>query len=1014
MTLRKKVLILYVGIGILILLLVGGILWSKLRGDRFDLITADVDRQLAYLDFALTNFMTEVESDVRALAENEMIRSRDDAGFTNFLNTDEETFEYDIGDLESGIVDVLNAYRISHSYVNSVYMGRENGSFVRSHPRSQSTQYDPRERPWYTLAKEDPGRVVSTEPYQSVTTTDVNIGVVTALLDENGQVYGVVGADITLANLTDYISDFDVGNGGRLLLTDEYGTILANRDESVLFSDIRTAYGDKIADFVGESGDVIKIKDTYYFVHTSPELGWNIIALIPSNVINRQILSSVLSPLFGLSLALALLSILTLVGLNSFVIKPLKDLSETTQHIARTGDLKHQIDPGSEDEIGSLASSFNQMIAAISSKESDLLESEIKFRNLFESSRDAIVLSTAEGFIDCNLATLEMFGFKNKAEFTRLHMSDVSPSEQPDGHLSQKLAQEYINEAYTGDGILFEWEFQREDGTVFPAEVLLGPTEMYGALVVQGVIRDITNRKRDQEKLAHEYAFLRSLLDSVPDVIFVKDPEGVYLKSNQAYEALGWHEKELVGKTDHDLYPQELAERYREADAEVMAKGELIKYEDWKDYPDGRRILFETVKTPYRGPDGEVIGVIGISRDITAHRQIEEEVRTLNVELEERVRQRTAELTKFSLAIEHSPASVVITNKNGAIEYVNPKFTEMTGYVSDEAIGKNPRILKSGEHPAEFYKELWETVISGHEWSGEICNLRKTGERYWELGSISPILNDRGEITHFVSVREDITDRKRMESELVIAKERAEEATQAKGEFLANMSHEIRTPMNAVIGMTHLAMQTDLNPRQQDYLTKIQSSARSLLGIINDILDFSKIEAGKLDLEMTKFNLSEALENLATLINVRAQEKNLEIVFATDPDVPTALVGDPLRLEQVLVNLGNNAVKFTEQGEIIFSTRLLSEQDNQVTLEFSVRDTGVGMTREQLSQLFQAFSQADTSISRKYGGTGLGLVISKQLVEIMGGEIWGESRHGEGSEFIFTAVFTESTDGVEK
>jgi len=264
------------------------------------------------------------------------------------------------------------------------------------------------------LAKEDPGRVVSTEPYQSVTTTDVNIGVVTALLDENGQVYGVVGADITLANLTDYISDFDVGNGGRLLLTDEYGTILANRDESVLFSDIRTAYGDKIADFVGESGDVIKIKDTYYFVHTSPELGWNIIALIPSNVINRQILSSVLSPLFGLSLALALLSILTLVGLNSFVIKPLKDLSETTQYIARTGDLKHQIDPGSEDEIGSLASSFNQMIAAISSKETDLLESEIKFRNLFESSRDAIVLSTAEGFIDCNLATLACFSHLTK------------------------------------------------------------------------------------------------------------------------------------------------------------------------------------------------------------------------------------------------------------------------------------------------------------------------------------------------------------------------------------------------------------------------------------------------------------------------------------------------------------------------------------------------------------------------------------------------------------------------
>ncbi len=1012
MTLRKKVLILYAGIGILILILVGGILWSKLRGDRFDLIASDVERQLTYLDFTLSNFMTEVESDVRALSENELVRSRDDGEFTSFLDANEETFKYNIGDIERGIIDVLNAYRISHSYVNSVYMGRENGSFVRSHPRSIPTQYDPRERPWYTLAAENPGEVVRTESYQSVTTSDVNIGVVTALLDESGQVYGVVGADITLANLTDYISDFDVGHGGQLLLTDEAGSILASRDENLLFSNLRTVYGDKIADSMGESEDVIKIRDTYYFVHNSPDLSWKILALIPSSVINRQILSSVLSPLLGLVFALALLSVLTLVGLDLFVIKPIKNLSETTQHIAKTGDLKHKIDTGLDGEIGSLASSFSHMIEGIRKKESDLVESELKFRNLYNSSRDAIVLSTAEGFIDCNQATLDMFGFMAKSDFTQLHMADVSPPSQPDGQGSWQLSDAYINKAYIGDGIHFDWEFQRQDGTKFPAEVLLGPTEMYGALVIQGVIRDITNRVRAQKKLAHEHAFLRSLLDSVPDVIYVKDRQGVYLNCNRAYEVFGWHKKELVGKTDYDLYPEEIAEKYRQDDEEVIELGNAIKGEDWKEFPDGRRILFETVKTPYRGPDGEVIGVIGISRDITAHNQIEAEVRALNVELEERVKLRTTELTKFSLAIEHSPASVVITDHDRNIEYINPKFSEMTGYQFDEIVGKNFEILQSDEHPDDFYQDLWGTITSGDVWSGEICNRKKNGELYWDLGSISPIFSDQGEITHFVSIREDITDRKRMESELVLAKEKAEDATHAKGEFLANMSHEIRTPMNAVLGMTHLALQTELSTRQEDYLGKIQSSAHSLLGIINDILDFSKIEAGKLDIESVPFNLNEVLDNLATLINVKAQDKNFEIIFSTDPDVPTALVGDPLRLEQVLVNLGSNAVKFTEEGEIVFSTKKISEQDGQITLQFSVRDTGVGLTAEQQSRLFHAFSQADTSITRKYGGTGLGLVISKQLVEMLGGEIWVESEPGVGSEFIFTVVFERSSERI--
>ncbi len=362
-------------------------------------------------------------------------------------------------------------------------------------------------------------------------------------------------------------------------------------------------------------------------------------------------------------------------------------------------------------------------------------------------------------------------------------------------------------------------------------------------------------------------------------------------------------------------------------------------------------------------------------------------------------------LLKLSRAVENSPATVVITDRNGLIEYVNPKFTEVTGFRAEEAIGHNPRILKAGVQSKEFYRDLWATITSGNEWRGEFCNRKKNGEIHWEHASVSPIRDEKGIITHFVAVKEDVTEQKRVAEELHRAKEAADAANRSKSEFLANMSHEIRTPLNAIIGFSTLAMKTDLTSRQHDYINKIGNAGVSLLKTINDILDFSKVEAGMLEMESIPFRLDDVLLNVTSLIQQKLIDKGLELFLDCSPDLPPLLTGDPLRLGQVLTNLMGNSVKFTEQGEVELSVTCAAREDGRIKVLFSVRDTGIGLAPEQCTRLFQAFSQADGSTTRKYGGTGLGLSISKRLVEIMGGDIWVESEAGSGSTFRFTAWF---------
>ncbi|HNX76272.1 MAG TPA: CHASE domain-containing protein [Candidatus Rifleibacterium sp.] len=353
-------------------------------------------------------------------------------------------------------------------------------------------------------------------------------------------------------------------------------------------------------------------------------------------------------------------------------------------------------------------------------------------------------------------------------------------------------------------------------------------------------------------------------------------------------------------------------------------------------------------------------------------------------------------------AIDTSASIIVITDSSGTIEYVNSEFTKVTGYGREEAIGKNPRLLKSGLQGEAFYSELWNTITSGKPWTGRFCNKRRTGDLYWESAQISPVADSTGKITHFIAVKEDISDSLATQLAFEKAKIAAEAASIAKGEFLANMSHEIRTPMNAVIGYTHLARKSGNHDKVREYLEKILDAGNNVLDLINQILDFSKIEAGKLNLESTVFVLDEIMSDLANVVSGNVSGKDIYFFFQIPPDVPDNLVGDPTRLGQILTNLVSNAFKFTERGEIEVRVALLERVSTQVKIEFSVRDTGIGLTPEQQQRIFQDFSQADGSTTRKYGGTGLGLSISRKLVTAMGGNLELESEPGRGSRFFFS------------
>ncbi|OSM00131.1 response regulator [Magnetofaba australis] len=526
----------------------------------------------------------------------------------------------------------------------------------------------------------------------------------------------------------------------------------------------------------------------------------------------------------------------------------------------------------------------------------------------------------------------------------------------------------------------------------------------------------------------------RSLVETIPDIVYKIDPDGRFTFLNSAVKRLGYEPEELIGRhfsallhpedvarvSRHDalegvagsgrpaqikLFDEQRAGARMTTDLEVRLRA---KDGEWGDVAELRAMespqrfmdvsasgLYESAQD--RAEQRQFIGTVGVVRDITQRKQMEEAL------FEERA--------FLSTLLNAVPMPIYFKGPDNRFQLANSAFFELFKIHKPDVVGDDwselfdnyaARLLEErdrrfGELP-DLRKQSFELDLWRH--SPNQRTILVTLAKAWDRD---------GEPLGFTGVIVDITDRRAAERDIEEAKvvaerlaDKAESANQAKGAFLANMSHEIRTPMNAILGMAHLALKTDLDDQQYDYLSKIQSSAHALLALINDILDFSKIEAGKMDVELIPMRPASVLGNMVDLLGVKAEEKGLALRYEIDPEVPEALLGDPLRLGQILINLAGNAIKFTERGEVVVALRLERVEKEQVTLHWSVTDNGIGMSPEQQQRLFQVFTQADSATTRKYGGTGLGLTICQRLTHLMHGDIWVESALGEGSAFHFT------------
>ncbi|MFA5805019.1 MAG: PAS domain S-box protein [Melioribacteraceae bacterium] len=627
--------------------------------------------------------------------------------------------------------------------------------------------------------------------------------------------------------------------------------------------------------------------------------------------------------------------------------------------------------------------------------ETRLQNSEQRYRNIIQTSMDGFWIADTEGrILDVNAAYCQLIGYERE-ELLNMRIPDVEVKET-----LEETAQ-HIQEVMTKGYDRFETRHRRKDGQLLDIEV----SAVYQLDNEDGkffiFLRDTTERKRAENELKESEERFRSVAQSANEAIITADSTGKIVDWNRGAEKIfGYSEAEITGKNLTIIIPQNYVEKNISGMKRIAQGGEhhVIgkTVELYGLHKSGRELPLELSLAQWEASSGKFF--TGIIRDITERKHSE------------------VELIKLSRAVEQSPASVIITNPAGDIEYVNNKFCEVTGYTREEVIGKNPRILKSGYQDQQFYKELWDTIISGNEWHGEFHDKKKNGELYFESGHISPIVNKEGKVTHFVAVKEDITERKRAEKELIEAKEKAEQSNKLKDTFIANMSHEIRTPLNGILGMTSLIKDIyaqHIKEEDEELFYGIDDSSKRIIRTVDMILNYSRLQTGELPVSPEAIELSSICERLVREFQTATKSKSLELLLENRCKDSTILA-DEYSVTQSISNLIDNAIKYTKKGFV----KVILYKNGSDEIMLDVKDSGIGMTKEYIDHIFEPYSQEEMGYGRAYEGVGLGLSLVKKFMDLNNAVISVESKKGEGTTFTVNfgkiVQFVKEKTGSEK